>query len=91
MLVILIFFIGVNPQIFISPDVGYKIPVSIFIVVDLPAPFGPINATVSPPFTLKDILLAGFTYLFKYNISKAKTHFSFSKYYFLLMVNLHFV
>ena len=45
----------------ISPFVGYKIPVNIFIVVDLPAPFGPINATVSPSSTLKEILLTAFT------------------------------
>lgn len=34
-----------------------KLPylVSILIVVDLPAPLGPINATLSPLFTLKEI------------------------------------
>ena len=30
------------------PAVGWRMPASILIVVDLPAPFGPTNATRSP-------------------------------------------
>ena len=36
-----------------SPEVGYKMPVNIFIVVDFPAPLGPINAKISPSSTEK--------------------------------------
>ena len=31
-----------------DPEVGTRMPVSILTVVDLPAPFGPINPTISP-------------------------------------------
>src|SRR6185369_3321074 len=45
------------------PDVGNSIPVSILIVVDLPAPFGPINATLSPFFTEKEISFTAMIFL----------------------------
>src|SRR5215467_3398472 len=36
------------PPIEIVPESGCRIPPSIFIRVDFPAPFSPINATISP-------------------------------------------
>ena len=36
------------------PEVGANIPVSIFTVVDLPAPFGPRNPKISPGCTSRD-------------------------------------
>ena len=39
-----------------SPSVGKRIPVSIFMVVDFPAPLGPIHATRSPLLMLNEIL-----------------------------------
>src|SRR5690606_36536362 len=38
------------------PEVGARKPVSIFMVVDLPAPLGPRNPSTSPGATLKDRL-----------------------------------
>ena len=35
------------------PEVGARKPVSIFIVVDFPAPFGPRNPSTSPAPTSK--------------------------------------
>src|SRR3546814_14403403 len=37
-----------------SPAVGRRKPVIIFIVVDLPAPFGPRNPSTSPRATVSD-------------------------------------
>lgn len=37
-----------------SPSVGQRMPVSILIVVLLPAPFGPMNPTTSPGSMLND-------------------------------------
>ena len=47
---------GVQPSTFASPDDGCRMPVSILIVVDLPAPFGPRNATISPRCTVRSML-----------------------------------
>ena len=55
---------GLNPFTVISPAVGYKIPVSIFIVVDFPAPFGPIKANTSPCSTEKLILFTALIVLY---------------------------
>src|SRR6185312_15634167 len=51
---------GSSPATRQTPDVGVRIPVSILIVVDLPAPFGPRYPTSSPgsiskftPFTAR--------------------------------------
>ena len=41
------------PQTRTLPDVGARKPVIIFIVVDLPAPFGPRKPSTSPACTLK--------------------------------------
>ena len=41
-------FQGTSPATRTSPDVGTRIPVSILMVVDLPAPFGPMYPTSSP-------------------------------------------
>src|SRR5258705_5055733 len=38
------------PQMLIAPLVGARLPVSICIVVVLPAPFGPRNPRISPRF-----------------------------------------
>ena len=42
-----------SPLIKISPLVGCSMPKSIFIRVDLPAPFSPMRAWISPFFTRK--------------------------------------
>jgi hypothetical protein len=42
------------PQITAVPPVGARKPVIIFIVVDLPAPFGPRKPRTSPAATLND-------------------------------------
>ena len=39
---------------------------SIFIVVDLPAPFGPKKPTTSPEFTWKEILLSAFFFFYSF-------------------------
>jgi hypothetical protein len=39
--------------ILISPDVGLRTVVSILMVVDFPAPFGPRKAKIEPASTLK--------------------------------------
>src|ERR1700704_3401640 len=44
------------PQTIAVPAVGARNPVIIFIVVDLPAPFGPRNPNTSPAGTLNDTL-----------------------------------
>lgn len=59
-----LFFIGFISITLIVPLSGYKIPVNIFIVVDFPAPLGPINAKISPLSTVKLILLTAFTFLY---------------------------
>ena len=41
-------FQGTRPSTSMMPDVGASIPVSILIVVDLPAPFGPTYPMISP-------------------------------------------
>src|SRR5690554_1716787 len=43
------------------PLVGYRVPVSIFMVVDLPAPLGPSIPMISSSFTLKDTSLTAIT------------------------------
>ena len=43
---------------------GYKMDESILMVVDFPAPLGPINATFSPFLILKDILSTAVTFLY---------------------------
>ena len=48
---------GHLPKIFISPILGAIMPVNSFIVVDLPAPFGPIYPTISPCFISNDTSL----------------------------------
>jgi hypothetical protein len=45
-----------NPRTEAFPDVGNRIPVRIFIVVDFPAPFGPINPNNSPDSMEKERL-----------------------------------
>src|SRR6185295_16914776 len=42
-----------NPRTETSPEVGCRIPVSILMVVDFPAPLGPMNATDWPGGTLR--------------------------------------
>src|SRR5579885_280203 len=39
---------GLNPATRTAPPLGTRIPVSILIVVDFPAPFGPIRPIISP-------------------------------------------
>jgi hypothetical protein len=39
---------GSRPSVCAVPELGTRIPVSIFSVVDLPAPFSPMNPTLSP-------------------------------------------
>src|SRR6185503_9033668 len=46
-----------RPSIRASPDDGFRIPVSIFTVVDLPAPFGPRNPKIVPRATCRCRLL----------------------------------
>ncbi len=43
-----------SPNIFATPDVGKISPIKVLIVVDLPAPFGPIKPKISPSFTSKE-------------------------------------
>ena len=43
------------PQTRTVPEVGARKPVIIFIVVDLPAPFGPRKPSTSPGCTLKEM------------------------------------
>ena len=52
-LAFLLSFVMLCERISASPDVGCIRQESIFIVVDLPAPFGPTNATISPCLILK--------------------------------------
>jgi len=42
------------------PEEAGMNPVIIFIIVDLPAPFGPRKATISPVFTSKETLSRAF-------------------------------
>src|SRR6187399_481718 len=42
---------GTRPSVSTRPAVGTRIPVSIFTVVDLPAPFSPMSPTLSPRST----------------------------------------
>jgi hypothetical protein len=42
-----------NPPTVALPEVGARKPASIFIVVDLPAPFGPRKPSTWPGSTLK--------------------------------------
>src|SRR5438445_4083583 len=44
-----------SPQIIAVPAVGARKPVIIFIVVDLPAPFGPRNPSTSPRGTVNEM------------------------------------
>lgn len=44
---------GTTPATCASPEVGVRMPVSILMVVDLPAPFGPSRASSSPGATSK--------------------------------------
>jgi len=46
---------GLSPSIEIAPLVGRSIVVSIWMVVVLPAPFGPRKAKISPARTWKEI------------------------------------
>ena len=55
-LAFLLFLEILNPLIKILPLVGSIKPVSIFIVVDLPAPLGPKRPIISPSFISKEIL-----------------------------------
>src|SRR3989338_6960443 len=48
-------FDGSSPRTLAFPDVGKSMPVNILIVVDFPAPLGPINATRSPLLTENEI------------------------------------
>ena len=41
-------FQGTIPSASMCPDVGTRMPVSILMVVDFPAPFGPRYPTISP-------------------------------------------
>ncbi len=45
-----------NPPTVASPEVGSRIPQSIFIVVDLPAPLAPRNPNISPLRTSNETL-----------------------------------
>ncbi len=49
-----------TPFISAFPDVEEMYPVSIFMVVDLPAPFGPRKPSISPSFTVKVRLSTAF-------------------------------
>ncbi len=46
---------GSSPATRSVPEVGIRIPVSILIVVDLPAPFGPMYPTSSPGSTRRSM------------------------------------
>jgi hypothetical protein len=46
---------GIRPSTMRLPEVGTRMPVSILIVVDLPAPFGPRYATDSPASMLRSM------------------------------------
>ena len=52
---------GSMPSTEIVPDVGVRMPVIILIVVDLPAPFGPMKASRSPARTVKSMPHTAFT------------------------------
>src|SRR5690606_23354699 len=43
-----------QPKMLAEPEVGARKPVSIFMVVDLPAPLGPRKPSTSPGWTLND-------------------------------------
>jgi hypothetical protein len=43
------------PQTLIFPEVGARKPVINFMVVDLPAPFGPRNPSTSPGLTANEM------------------------------------
>ena len=47
-----------------EPESGTRIPDSTLIVVDLPAPFGPMYPTISPFLIEKEILLIAFISLY---------------------------
>ncbi|MGY4497087.1 hypothetical protein ACVWYH_001014 [Bradyrhizobium sp. GM24.11] len=42
-----------SPSNTTSPAVGRSMPITLFIAVDLPEPFGPIRPKISPPLTSK--------------------------------------
>src|SRR5271165_2277735 len=50
-----------QPQIIAVPAVGARKPVIIFIVVDLPAPFGPRKPSTSPRGTVKEMSSTAFS------------------------------
>src|SRR6516162_9272208 len=49
------------PQTIAVPAVGARKPVIIFIVVDLPAPFGPRKPSTSPRATVKEMSSTAFS------------------------------
>lgn len=53
----MLFSVTSNPQICALPDVGGMYPVSIFMVVDFPAPLGPKKPTISPVSIANEIWL----------------------------------
>ncbi|CAM5683478.1 hypothetical protein SVIOM74S_03710 [Streptomyces violarus] len=55
---------GTTPATRASPDVGVRMPVSILMVVDLPAPFGPSRASSSPGDTSKVMSVTACCYPF---------------------------
>ena len=67
---------GLKPAIVISPLSGFNIPQSIFMVVDLPAPLGPMYPTISPFFISKEISSTACTSLYFLLISVLNASFS---------------
>ena len=73
-----LFFHGVYPLIAHVPDVGVSMPLMIFIVVLLPAPFGPMYPTMSPSSMSNDTLFRALMILY-FLLKKffRKDHFPF--------------
>ena len=49
------------PKILMLPPVGARYPASMFIRVDLPAPFGPKRAMIWPEYVVNDMLSTAFS------------------------------
>ena len=65
-----------KPSISAVPSVGARQPVIIFIMVDLPAPFGPIKPTISPSSSVNEKLSSAviFPYFFVTDLTSSITH-----------------
>ena len=63
---------GTVSRTWTAPLVGWRIPDRIFIVVVLPAPFGPMNPAISPGAIVNDTSSRAWTVLYSRRTSEPK-------------------